>query len=362
MPGILETAVKAIDGGDQSARHRVQVAALAGGQVHGGRERGSGLLRIQSGAGEVQRGGGRVLHAEGGVCRRVLHGLVQQLSLFLGVAHRLVGELHGLIDFRKARRARCADSDQRQGEMGRERLARVLHLAAELLHLLASGGDLLRLYGAEVLILLFQAFKALLRLGNLTLEGVVLILRNGAVFQSLFGLLGGFLQRVQLFLGGADLLLERLILLGEKLGIAGVHFEELVDILQLGLGVFYLRIDAFEGGFQLCGIAADFDCDALYSAPCQCCRPLSKWLKGVHLRLRSDFRVIVAVVIAFDVHIVDEPDRQQVQVADGYAELDAAQQEQRRGHPPFGSGPFFLAVDCVCTFSPHSSMICGSTW
>ena len=121
--------------------------------------------------------------------------------------------------------------------MGRERFARVLHLAAEFLHLFPGGGDLLGLHGAEVLVFLFQAFEALLRFGNLPLQGVVLVLRDGTVLEGLLRLFRRFLQRGQLFLSRADLLLERLVLLGEKLGVAGVHFQELVDVLQLGLRI-----------------------------------------------------------------------------------------------------------------------------
>lgn len=85
-------------------------------------------------------------------------------------------------------------------------------------------------------------------------------------------------------------------------------------------------------------------------------------LKGIHLRLGRYLGVGLRVVIALDVHIIDQSHSQQVQVADGNAQLHTAQQKQRGCQLPLGSGPFFLAVDWVCTFSPHSSMISGSTW
>ena len=157
--------------------------------------------------------------------------------------------------------------------MGRERLARVLHLASELLHLLPGCRDLLRLDGAKVLILLFQAFEALLCLRNLPLQSIVLILRDCAVLERLVCLLGGFLQCIQLLLGGIDLLLECLIFLGQKLRIAGVHLQEFVDVLQFGLRVFDLGVDTLEAGFELCGVAPDFNCDAFDPASCQGCLP-----------------------------------------------------------------------------------------
>ena len=178
MLGVLETAVKAVDGGHQSAGHGVQVAALASGKVHSGRERGGGLLRVQTGAGKVQRGGGGVFHAEGGVGRRVLHGLVQQLGLFLAVAHRLVGELHGLIDLGKARHARRADGDQRQGDLLRQLIADRGDLLAYLLHLLRHGQYLLLGDGSEALILIFEAFQLVFSLDDFPLEGVVLLGRQ----------------------------------------------------------------------------------------------------------------------------------------------------------------------------------------
>ena len=217
-----------------------------------------------------------ILHPEGGICCRFFHSLVQKLGLFLGIAHRLVGELHGLIDLSKARHTSRSNGGKGKRDVGRQGFTGVLHLGTEFLHLLACGGDLLRLYGTEVLILLFQALEALLCLSDFPLQGVVLVLGDRAVLQSLFRLFRRFLQRVQLFLGGLDLLLERLVLLGQQFCIAGVHFQELVDILQLGLSVLDLGVDAFEGRFQLGSIAADFNCDTFYSAACQCCLLLSK--------------------------------------------------------------------------------------
>ena len=84
--------------------------------------------------------------------------------------------------------------------------------------------------------------------------------------------------------------------------------------------------------------------------------------EGIHLRLGSNLSVILRVVITFDIKIIHQSDRQEVEVPDGNAKLYAAQQKERRCHLPLCSWPFFLLTDCVCRFSPHSSMISGSTW
>ena len=134
-------------------------------------------------------------------------------------------------------------------------LARALHLAAEFLHLLPGRGHLLCLDGPEVLIFLLQAFQLLLGLGNLPLQGIVLLFGDRAVLQSLVCLPGCFLQCIQLLLCRLYLLLQSLILLGQQIGIAGVHLEELVNILQLGFCITDLGVDTLEAGFELSAVA-----------------------------------------------------------------------------------------------------------
>ena len=265
MASVLEAPVKAVDGSDQPAGNRVQVAAFASGKVHRRSQGSGGLFRVQTGAGKVQGSGGGVLHAEGGICRSLFHGLVQQFRFLGGVSHRLVGELHGLVDLGKARRASRADSGKGERDVRGQGFSGVFHLAAEFLHLFPGGGDLLRLHGAEVLIFLFQAFQALLGLGDLPLKGVVLLLGNGAVLERLVRLFGGFLQRIQLFLGGLNLLLEGPVLLGKQLRIAGVQLQQFFHVLQLGLCVLDFGVDALQRGLELCGVAPDFYSDSLDS-------------------------------------------------------------------------------------------------
>ena len=51
--------------------------------------------------------------------------------------------------------------------------------------------------------------------------------------------------------------------LSQQLRIAGVKFQQLLHIPQLGLGIAYLRIDPFQGGLQLGSIAANLHRNAL---------------------------------------------------------------------------------------------------
>ena len=73
--------------------------------------------------------------------------------------------------------------------------------------------------------LFLQAFQFLLGFDDLPLEGIVFVLPQVAAFQLCFGLLLGQLQRIQFFLGGADGILEQLLLLGEQL--VGSSFSSL---------------------------------------------------------------------------------------------------------------------------------------
>jgi hypothetical protein len=65
--------------------------------------------------------------------------------------------------------------------------------------------------------------------------------------------------------------------------------------------------------------------------PAKAAASLQKWLKRIHLGLRSDLRVGLIVVVAFDIHVVHKPHCQMIQVPDGNDELDASEQEKRSG-------------------------------
>lgn len=53
------------------------------------------------------------------------------------------------------------------------------------------------------------------------------------------------------------------MLLGEQLRVSGVHFQEFLYVLQLGLGILDFAVYTLEGIGQLGSIAADLNGDAL---------------------------------------------------------------------------------------------------
>ena len=124
--------------------------------------------------------------------------------------------------------------------------------------------------------LFLQAFQFLLGFDDLPLEGIILVLPKVAAFQLCFGLFLGQLQRIQLLLCGADGILQQLLLLGEQFRIGGVQLQQLGYILQTGLGRSDGLVDAFQRLIETCGIAANLNGNALYSA-CQIASPPKKW-------------------------------------------------------------------------------------
>ena len=92
--------------------------------------------------------------------------------------------------------------------------------------------------------------------------------------------------------------------------------------------------------------------------------PLSQCnLKTIHISLRCKRGVaLIAVIPALDVHVIDHPDAEEIQVLHTDPQLYTPQEEERRRHLPVGRALFFLAETSVCTLRPQSSMICGSTW
>ena len=81
----------------------------------------------------------------------------------------------------------------------------------------------------------------------------------------------------------------------------------------------------------------------------------------IEIALRGHLRVILRVVIALDIHVIDEPHCEQVEIPDGDPKLHTAEQEERRRQRPLGGMSFFLATDWVSRFTPHKEMISGST-
>ena len=84
--------------------------------------------------------------------------------------------------------------------------------------------------------------------------------------------------------------------------------------------------------------------------------------EGVHLRLGRNLSKIKIIVLFFDEQILNDSDCEKIQIPDGYAQLNAAEQKERSCQAPLCGRSFFLDTDCVCTFRPQSSMISGSTW
>lgn len=83
------------------------------------------------------------------------------------------------------------------------------------------------------------------------------------------------------------------------------------------------------------------------------------FLKHVHIVLRRELLIGVAVILALDHHLLHHPNREQVKVLDTKPQLDTAEHEQGRCHFPLTFARFFLASTVVCTFSPHRSMSWG---
>ena len=123
---------------------------------------------------------------------------------------------------------------------------------------------------------LLQAAKLLLRLDDLTLESIIFVLTEIAVFELLFGLfLRGF-QRIQFLFRRADGFLQCALFLRQQFCVGGVKLEETVYILQLALGVFDRAVYILQSFFQPCSITADLNGNALDSA----CRNSSPPAKG----------------------------------------------------------------------------------
>ena len=94
---------------------------------------------------------------------------------------------------------------------------------------------------------------------DLTLQRPHLLLGRLASFELLLHLLFGGLQGLQLFGRVLHSLAQDLLLLRQQLGVAGVQFQQLVDLPQLGGKVAGFLVDVLQRLAQFCGIAADLD-------------------------------------------------------------------------------------------------------
>ena len=105
-------------------------------------------------------------------------------------------------------------------------------------------GNKLKTVDAETL-LSTPMSKTMFIVDGLISQGVNVISGASKIGKSwlLLGLFLRGLQRIQLLFGRADGFLQRPLLLGEKLRIGSVQFEEAVYVLQLALGVFDCSIN-----------------------------------------------------------------------------------------------------------------------
>ena len=113
--------------------------------------------------------------------------------------------------------------------------------------------------------LTLEVLQFLFRFDDLTLQGIILLLRDVAVGKRLIRLLCRCFQRFQLFFGSLHRIGEELVLLREQFRIGRIEFQQLLYILELRLRVLDVFIDTFQRLRQLGCIAADLDRDALDS-------------------------------------------------------------------------------------------------
>ena len=93
---------------------------------------------------------------------------------------------------------------------------------------------------------------------NLTLEGADLLRRHFAAFKLRLDLLFRFFQRLQPSPGGLHRFRQDLLLLGQQVSVARVHFQQLVNLPQLTGQAARLPLDVLQGLAQFRGVAADF--------------------------------------------------------------------------------------------------------
>ena len=118
---------------------------------------------------------------------------------------------------------------------------------------------------AGSLCLTLEVLQFLFCLDDLTLQGIVLLLRDVAVGESLIYLLCCCFQGFQLFFGSLHRIGEELVFLREQFRIGRIELQQLLYILELRLRVLDVFIDTFQRFRQLGRIAADLNGDALDS-------------------------------------------------------------------------------------------------
>ena len=119
----------------------------------------------------------------------------------------------------------------------------LFHFSAEVIHGLPGGLDLLRGDAAEVLIFLLEPVEALLRCDDFALKVIPF---RGAFCDALLRVF----ERFETFLCRLDRAFEVFLFLRQKLYVAGIELEQLVDVFEVGLRFAELLVHALEGGLQ----------------------------------------------------------------------------------------------------------------
>ena len=110
-----------------------------------------------------------------------------------------------------------------------------------------------------------EVLQFLFRFDDLTLQGIILLLRDVAVGKRLICLLCCRFQCFQLFFGSLHRIGEELVFLREQFRIGRIEFQQLLYIFELRLRVLDVFIDTLQRLRQLGGITANLNGDALDS-------------------------------------------------------------------------------------------------
>ena len=171
---------------------------------------------------------------------------------------------HGSIKIRCRFHSGSTGGENRYSHMGSQCLAHIGDFAADLFERFSRLTDFHKsLLGFGCLRL--QILKLLLGLDDLTLKGIVLLLRNIAVGEGCICLFRSGFQGFQLFFGSRHRIGEELMLLREQFRVGRIELQQFLYILELRLRVPDVFIDTFQRLRQLCRIAANLDRDALDS-------------------------------------------------------------------------------------------------
>ena len=262
--------------GGHGIRHHVggrgQVDAARRRQVEDGGERVAHFLGVIPGESQVVQCLGAFAGGEGRLAAHLLcqggegvHGVhalaVDRGHGVLGDAHGGLHLGHGGLEAGGGGDSGAAKAHHRGGDRLGKGFAHPGHLIAHSLELVAHLSDFLK-SDRRIFRLPLQILEFLFGFDDLPLEGVILRLGDLPVGEGLIGLLRCRFQRGQFLLGLRDGLAQQPVLLRQQLRVAGVQLEQLIDIPEAALGGGEGLVHIFEGGGQLCGIAADLHHDA----------------------------------------------------------------------------------------------------